>query len=170
MFGVQFPVVKTTNNTYYLTHSFDKSYNRAGWIFMDYENKMDGQDKNIVIYGHNRKDGSMFAPLKQILKPAWYNNEANKYVTLLTEDEKLTFEVFSIYRVENEMEYITINFDSENAFRQFKYKMQQRSVKDYDIDVTVDAPILTLSTCDDNNDYRIVLHAIKVETTPNNVE
>ena len=69
--NIEYPIVKTSNNSYYLTHSFDKSYNSAGWPFADYKNKFDGTDKNIVMYGHNRKDGSMFATLKGILSPEW---------------------------------------------------------------------------------------------------
>ena len=75
--NVSYPVVQTKNNSYYLTHSFDKKYNSAGWIFMDYHNKLDGSDKNIVIYGHDRKDDSMFGSLDNILKKDWYTNTDN---------------------------------------------------------------------------------------------
>ena len=75
---IDFPVVKGTDNSYYLTHNFDKEKNKAGWIFADYRNKFDGTDKNIIIYGHNMKNGSMFASLKDVIKEEWYNNENNK--------------------------------------------------------------------------------------------
>ena len=71
---IDFPVVKGTDNSYYLTHNFDKEKNKAGWIFADYRNKFDGTDKNIIIYGHNMKNGSMFASLKDVIKEEWYNN------------------------------------------------------------------------------------------------
>ena len=71
---IEYPVLKTTNNDFYLKHSFDKTYNAAGWIFADYRNKLDGTDKNIVIYGHNRKNGTMFSSLRNILNKEWYNN------------------------------------------------------------------------------------------------
>ena len=58
---VDYVVVKGQDNDYYLNHNFNKDYNVAGWIFADYKNKFDGTDKNIVIYGHNMQDGSMFA-------------------------------------------------------------------------------------------------------------
>ena len=61
--GDEYPVVKGTNNSFYLNHSFDKSNNSAGWIFADYRNKFDNTDKNIVIYGHNMRDGSMFGSM-----------------------------------------------------------------------------------------------------------
>lgn len=52
---INYPVVHTDNNSYYLTHNFNKEYNEAGWIFADESNKFDGTDRNIVIYGHNIK-------------------------------------------------------------------------------------------------------------------
>lgn len=65
--NVEYPVVKGTNNSFYLNHSFDKSNNSAGWIFADYRNKFGNTDKNIVIYGHNIRDGSMFGSMLNIL-------------------------------------------------------------------------------------------------------
>ena len=75
--NVEYPVVKGTNNSFYLNHSFDKSNNSAGWIFADYRNKFDNTDKNIVIYGHNMRDGSMFGSMLNILNAKWYENEEN---------------------------------------------------------------------------------------------
>jgi len=69
--------LKTKNNEFYLNHSFDKSENLGGWIFADCKNKFNGTDKNIVIYGHNMKDNSMFGTMQKILNPEWYNNEEN---------------------------------------------------------------------------------------------
>lgn len=46
---IEFPIVQANNNSYYLTHNFDKKYNVAGWIFADYKNKLDGTDRNIVV-------------------------------------------------------------------------------------------------------------------------
>ena len=89
--NVEYPVVKTTNNSFYLNHSFDKSKNLAGWIFADCKNKFDNTDKNIVIYGHNMRDGSMFGSLKNILNSDWYDNEENTNITLFTENEKCIY-------------------------------------------------------------------------------
>ena len=58
---IDYPVLQYTDNSYYLNHDFHHHYNTAGWIFMDYRNKLD--DQNIVIYGHHRRDGSMFGSM-----------------------------------------------------------------------------------------------------------
>ena len=104
--NVEYPVVRATNNSFYLNHSFDKSKNSAGWIFADYKNKFDNTDKNIVIYGHNMRDDSMFGSLKNILNSDWYNNEENTNIALYTENEKYIYKVFSIYKIESEDYYI----------------------------------------------------------------
>ena len=96
---IEYPIVKTTNNDFYLKHSFDKKYNAAGWIFADYRNKFDDTDKNIVIYGHNRKNGTMFSSLRNILKKEWYNNPENLKIELVMENKDVFYEVFSIYKI-----------------------------------------------------------------------
>ena len=160
--NIEYPVVKGQDNDYYLTHSFDGSYNSAGWIFADYKNTFDGTDKNIVIFGHNRRDGSMFGTLKNVLDKDWYENENNKYVTLVTEKENIIYEVFSVYKTENEEYYITNKFSSNDEFEDLIKTVKKRSVYDFGNDVQRSDKMLTLSTCADNNKYRVVLHAKKV--------
>lgn len=158
---IEYAVVKTKNNSYYLNHNFEKKYNIAGWIFADYKNNFDKTDKNIVIYGHNRKDGSMFGTLKNILKEEWYSNEENFVIDFITEQEQAKYQVFSVYKIKNEDYYINTEF-KENEFSSFIKTLEIRSIKDFEIEVTENDSILTLSTCADNNKYRIVLHAKKI--------
>ena len=160
---IEYPVVKTTDNEYYLTHSFDKSYNSAGWVFMDYKNKLDGNDKNIVIYAHNRRDGSLFGTLKNILEKNWQDSTENYIIPFITEKEKVEYQVFSVYTTEEEDYYITTNFKTENEFEEFIDKIEARSKKDFGVNVKKEDKILTLSTCADNNKYRVVLHAKKIK-------
>ena len=160
--NIETTVVKSTNNDYYLTHNFNKEYNSAGWIFADYKNKVDGTDKNLVIYGHNMRDDSMFGSLKWVINEDWYNNEDNKYITLITENETQVYEVFSVYQTEKEDYYIQTNFNTEKEFNTFAQTIKKRSKKDFNVDVNENDNILTLSTCANNNKYRVVLHAKKI--------
>ncbi len=157
---IDFPVVKGTDNSYYLTHNFDKEKNKAGWIFADYRNKFDGTDKNIIIYGHNMKNGSMFASLKDVIKEEWYNNENNKYIALITENENCKYQVFSVYQIETEEYYLQTNISN---FKEFVEEIKGRSKKDFNVDIKETDSILTLSTCADNTKYRVVLHAVKIK-------
>ena len=159
--NIEYPVVKSEDNEFYLNHSFDKSNNSAGWIFADYKNQFDGTDKNIVIYGHNRKDKSMFGSLKNILNPEWYGNPKNSEIIFIKENENCIYKVFSVYQIEKESYYITTEFDSNTEFEKFLETIKKRSIKNFETDVSETDSILTLSTCASNDDYRIVLHAKK---------
>ena len=158
---VEYPVVQTTNNSYYMNRNLEKKYNVAGWIFTDYKNKLDGTDKNIVIYGHNMKDSSMFGSLKNILKEEWYNNNENYIIDFITEEENYKYQVFSVYKIEKEDYYINTEFN-KNEFAEFIDTLRNRSIKNFNVDVSIEDSVLTLSTCAENNKYRVVLHAKKI--------
>lgn len=153
-------VVQAKDNDYYLSHNFNKNYSQAGWIFADFRNRLDGTDNNVIIYGHNMKNGSMFSNLKNILTKEWQNVEENMYVTFVTECENSIYKVFSVYQIEVENYYITTRFN-DGSFSDFVNKLKSRSVKDFNVNVENKNQILTLSTCADNNNYRVVLHAVK---------
>lgn len=155
---IEYPVVKTNNNEYYLFHSLDKTNSNAGWVFMDYRNKLDGTDQNIIIYGHNRKDGSIFGSLKNVLKKTWYNKEDNLEVELWTENGKEIYQVFSVYEIEDEDYYISTTFVNYNDFLN---NIKSRSIKDFGVNLSEENSIITLSTCSNTNKKRVVLHAVK---------
>ena len=107
------------------------------------------------------RDDSMFGTLKNVIKEDWYNNEKNKYVTLITEKENIKYEVFSTYQIETEEYYIQTNIN-DSDYNEFIQKIKSRSVNDFGVDVSNEDSILTLSTCANNNKYRVVLHAKRV--------
>lgn len=156
-------IVKTTDNNYYLNHNFEKKENSAGWIFADYRNKLDGTDKNIIIYGHNMRNGTMFASLKNILNKEWYQTIENRYVTFITAEETCIYEVFSIYQIESEEYYTQTDFNNLE-FISFIDTLKKRSQFNFNVGVSQNDKILTLSTCANNNRYRVVLHAKKINT------
>ena len=156
--NINYPIVQADNNDYYLTHSFYKTYSGVGWVFADYRNKFDGKDKNIIIYGHNRRDGTMFGTLKNILKEDWYNN--NSSITYFDEKGSRECKIFAVYRIPKEDYYITTSFSDDESYEDFLKTLKARSLKDFGIEVTKDNKIITLSTCANDNRYRVVLHAI----------
>lgn len=160
--NISYPVVKYSDNNYYLNHSFDKSKNSAGWLFADYKNKLDGTDKNIVVYGHNRRDGSMFGTLKNILNKEWYDNTDNMDIVYMDIRGKHIYKVFSIYKIENEDYYITTQFNNDIEYKKFLTTIKSRSIKDFNVEISETNSILTLSTCANNNKYRVVLHAKRI--------
>ena len=159
--NIDYPFVKTSNNDYYLTHSFDKSYNNAGWVFMDYRNKIDFSDDNTILYAHGRLDKTMFGSLKDTLDKEWFNNLDNRIIKISTENENSLWEVFSIYKIPTTDDYITINFD-DIEYNKFIDMIKKRSVHNFNVNVSNNDKILTLSTCYNNSD-KVVLHAKLIE-------
>jgi len=157
---VNYPVVQTGDNEYYLDHSYDHSYNVAGWIFADYRADLTNFKRNNVIYGHGRgADNVMFGSLTNILEDWWYTNEVNHYVKLSTPTKNTVWKVFSVYTIQAEGYYLTHNFQSDDAFRAYLNTIVGRSIYNFNTDVNVNDKVLTLSTCLDNYGNRIVLHA-----------
>ena len=159
--NIEYVVVKGTDNDYYLSHNFEKQNNSAGWIFADYRNKLDYTDYNTVIYGHNMKNDSMFGTLKNALKKEWYNNEENIQIVLVTENGTFNYEVFSVYEEKASDYPIQTGFSNDNEYLNFLNTIKDKSIKDFNVELSVEKGILTLSTCGNDNKNRVILHAIK---------
>ena len=164
--NINYPIVQTTDNSYYLTHAFDGSKNEAGWVFMDYRNDAVNFNQNTILYAHSRLTGSMFGSLKNILNSSWYTNKENHIIRLSTPTENTMWQVFSVYTIPKESYYITPSFNSDEAYGEFLNTMKSRSEVDFSAEVNTNDKILTLSTCKDNFGNRVVMHAklIKRET------
>ncbi len=160
--NIEYPIVKSSNNEFYLNHNFYKQKNKAGWVFANYLNRFDGTDKNISLFAHARIDGSMFGTLKKTLSSEWQNNEDNLKIIFVTENEISKYQVFSTYRIKEENYYIKSSFINDKEYERFIKNMKLRSNYNYNIKVTKEDRILTLSTCDVDDRYRIVLHAKKI--------
>ena len=150
--NINYPVVKYKDNSYYLNHDFNNNYNSAGWIFMDYKNQLD--DQNIVIYGHHRRDGSMFGSIDNLLKI----KQGGK-IKFITNNKELNYNIFSIYKTEKDYNYRETNY---NNFNKKTQEFKKRSLIKYNVDIIDKNQIITLSTCDNNNKNRIVVHGIKI--------
>ena len=163
--NVNYPIVQTTDNSYYLKHAFDKSKNSAGWVFADYRNNMTNFDKNTVIYGHSRSNQTVFGSLKKVLNKSWYSNKNNHIIKLSTPTENTLWQIISIYTIKPESYYITTKF-SDSQFKTFIQTIKDRSQIDFSGTLNENDKILTLSTCEDvAGTTRLVIHAklIKLE-------
>lgn len=160
--NIEYIVVQGKNNSYYLSHNFEKKWNRAGWVFADYRNQLDETDKNIILYAHDTKDGSMFETLKNVLKEEWYKNPENHEIIFITEQNTYHYKVFSSYSVIPEEYYIQTNFNKE-SFSSFVKELKKRSIYDYQTEVTGNDKIITLSSCLNEGKKRVVLHAKLLE-------
>lgn len=156
--NVNYPFVQASDNDYYLKHAFDKSNNSAGWIFLDYRNNKDFSDKNNILYGHARRDNSMFGSLRSVITKDWYSNKDNHIIKLSTETENTMWQIFSVYRIETESYYLTTIFSTNLEYERFLSTIKERSLYDFDVTLSRNDKILTLSTCSGEHN-RIVVHA-----------
>ncbi len=156
--NINYPFVHTSDNDFYLSHSFDKSYNTAGWIFLDYRNNINFGDRNNIIYGHSRLDKTMFGSLNGVLKSDWYSNKDNHVIRISLENENTLWQIFSVYKIKTETYYITTNFNSDNEYVEFLNTIKGRSLYNFNTNLSKDDKILTLSTCYSDSE-RTVVHA-----------
>ncbi len=156
--NINYPFVQTKDNDYYLTHAFNKSYNDAGWVFMDYRNNATEFDKNTIIYGHSRLDQTMFGSLKNLLRSNWYNNKNNYIIKLSTNNQNTLWQVFSVYHIPTTTDYLRTTFLNDNDFKTFTDMLLNRSVYNFNTTVNANDKILTLSTCYANSE-KMVMHA-----------
>lgn len=161
--NIDYVIVKGNDNSYYLNHDFNNQYNVLGWPFADFRNKFDGTDKNIIIYGHNVKTGVMFGTLKNVLTSDWQKNTDNQKLVFITDFENTTYEVFSTYTIKPEDYYITTDFNNEEEYQEFLDKISKRSNHNYNVQVSTNDEILTLSSCTNSGLERVVLHAKKIK-------
>lgn len=166
--NIDYPVVQTINNEYYLNHNFYFEEDKNGWVFMDYRNDPKYISDNTIIYAHNRySSGVMFGTLHNAFRYDWYTNPDNQIITLKTLYETLEYQVFSMYKIAITTDYMkTIFVNKEEKFN-FYQMLKERSIYNFNISLSGEDKIITLSTCADDN-HRYVLHAVlKEETTQN---
>lgn len=164
---INYPIVQSDDNEYYLKRDFSQKRNTGGWIFLDYRNNINELSYNNIIYGHMRKNGSMFGSLKNVLTNKWQNNTDNHLIKISTDKYSYLFQMFSIYTIPNETYYIQTDFSTTNSYKDFLNTLVSRSIYNFNTEVNEEAKILTLSTCH-NNDDRLVVHAKLIKTEAKN--
>lgn len=166
--NINYPIVQTNDNDYYLTHAFDNSYNSAGWTYMDYRNTLSPLSDNIVIYGHGRLDNTVFGSLKKALTKDWQSNKENYIINFSTPTNNYIYQIFSIYTIESESYYITTDFsNTKEKEKWIKTMVNRNTASTIQTTADVNDKILTLSTCYNNNGIRIVVHAKLIKSNSN---
>ncbi len=163
---IDYPIVQTSDNSYYLQRNFKRQKDYNGWVFMDYRNDPKTLDTNTIIYAHNRYySGVMFGTLGNVTKKNWYNNPDLHYITFNTMHKKMTWLVFSVYSINVTSDYLYTNFNTNEEYQKFLTMITNRSMYYFGVPVGVGNKILTLSTCLDNN-KRLVVHAVLMNPDP----
>lgn len=158
--AINYPVTQTDNNEYYLHHLYDGTYNKVGCLFADYENQADFSDRNTIIYGHNMRDGSMFAALNEYGEQGYYDGHPQMY--LVTPGGGYTMEIFTTFVAEpgesgSDTSPWRLSWKDDGAYTTWLSEMADRSVIETDVTVTSSDKVLTLSTCTPGSKSRFIV-------------
>lgn len=159
---ISYPIVQGKDNQTYLHQTYEKNYNFAGTIFVDYENGRDFNDCNTLVYGHNMKNGSMFGHLKKFTEDEkLYNND--RYFWILTPDKNYRYEIISAYTTGVNSDTYTLFKGPGEEFEEYLKKIKSYSdIKTEDTELTIKDKIVTLSTCTGNESTRFVVQGKRV--------
>lgn len=142
--NINYPVVQSSDNDYYLKHNFRKESNISGTVFVESANDIDN-DKNIILYGHNMRNGTMFNNITNYKEESFFN-EDNK-ISIIMNNTLYEYEVFSVY-VKNVSEVnLAIGFANEDEFINYAYNEADESLYKKDVDFSAGDNLITLVTC-----------------------
>ena len=166
--GINYPVAEEGDKTdYYLKHSYDGTPSTSGTIFMSSACGINPISKNLILHGHNMRDGTMFATLQNYLAGTRSFYDSHKYIFLDTLYGTYRYEIYSVYKCTPDNIYLHVNFDTNSSFISWCNQTNNLGLfKDPNIVFSPSDRILTLSTCDASNKYRIVVHARMVYPIP----
>ena len=166
---IDYPVMQTSNNEYYLDHNYNQEYDKNGSLFLDKDCDAAFPNDNMIIYGHHMKSGKMFGNLNYYSKESFW--EDNKEFTFDTIYETGTYAVMYVFRskIYSEEEivfkyYQFIDATSENEFNSNMEEMANMSLYDTGVTASYGDRLITLSTCDSSEeDGRFVVVAKKIK-------
>ena len=166
--NIDYPVMQTVDNEYYLDHNLNQEYDRNGSIFMDKDCDILKPSTNYILYGHHMKSGQMFGYLDRYSSEKYY--EEHPYIQFDTIYERGTYQVMYVFRshVYSEDEiafkyYQFIDVNSEQEFDSYMQEMAEMSYYDTGVTAEYGDQLLTLSTCDyQEKDGRFVVVAKKI--------
>lgn len=167
--NIDYPVMQTENNEYYLDHNFNQEYDKNGSLFLDCDCNVYPRSTNMIIYGHHMKSGSMFGNLQKYAKESY--GKKHSVIEFDTIYEKATYQVMYVFRsqVYNENDavfkyYQFIEANSEEEFNFYMKEMASMSLYDTGVTANFGDSLLTLSTCDSSQtDGRFVVVAKRIK-------
>ncbi|MBP3493445.1 MAG: class B sortase [Oscillospiraceae bacterium] len=147
---INYPVVQSYDNDYYLYRLLDGTWNSNGSIFMDCDNSADFSDKNTMIHGHHMQTGAMFASLVKYNSQAYYDE--HPYIYIMTPTQTYRMDIFAACVVDSTYD-IYSTYPSESII----YECISKTAFDSDTEYS-GGNIVTLSTCTyDYDDARFVV-------------
>lgn len=159
---VDYPILQTDNNEFYLRHNYKGTESRAGSIFLDYRNDANLTDRHSIIYGHVLRNGSMFGQLANYAEMEFA--QRHQFIEIELAGKKINLQVFAAYETTTDFYYIETDF-TDTSFADFIDTIQDKSQIDLQVNVTEQDQLITLSTCTTSvsDAERFVVHAKVIE-------
>ena len=145
---VNYPILQTGDNRFYLNKTWKKQASTVGSIFMECQNRADLSQFNTLIYGHNMKDGSMFSVLRNYLEEGYW--EEHPYVYVAVENDVRRYDIYAAYEVGVWEITYGLEIEKEEDKQEFIDFGLSKSKIDTGVVPTVEDDVLTLSTCTGN--------------------
>ena len=162
--NISYPVVLSKDNKDYVHTNFNKEYNYPGTIFIDCRNKNGIVDHHVVIYGHNMKDGSMFAKTKSYIEEDFFKE--HPVIWFITPSQKLLYRVFSVQKTSpndtDAFSFVGEQFKNNTEWDKIVKKLKEKSAVKTNCEVDGKDFVITLSTCTSERTTRIVTHAVLI--------
>ena len=151
--NVNYPVLQAEDNSYYMNHNYKKEENTYGSIFLDKDYDWSKPSSNLLIYGHNLQNGSMFHDLLNYSEKKYYEEHPN--IRFTTETEDMEFEIISAFysRVYYKSEknvfryYYFVDAENKDEYNKFVKDAQKASIYDTEKTTKYGDRLITLSTC-----------------------
>lgn len=160
---VDYPLLDADDNSYYLTHSYDRQWSSYGSIFLEQDNAADLMDSHIILYGHNMKNGAMFGSLADYKEQGYA--DSHNIIKIALPGAERTYRVFSAYTAHVDSHTYEKTAGESGVYQRMIGHMKSNSIIQTDITPKFGEQILTLSTCTPAGDeeYRFVVNAVLIE-------
>ena len=143
--GIDYPILQSVDNSYYLTHTAEKKSNKQGSVFLDYRNSYDFSDFYSIVYGHNIKNGKMFGTLPRMKESDYFDRITTG--TLYTPLKTYRLEIFAVVVTGPESNFYRYIFPDTASREEFFDMIREYSKQYRDIGVTVKDTLIAMSTC-----------------------
>lgn len=167
---INFPVLQASDNNFYLYHDYTKKKSKSGAIFLDKDYVWSPPSSNLLIYGHNMNNGTMFEDLLKYKNKEFYNN--HPIIKFTTTSENSLYEIISVfkskvyYKSDNVFKYYRfINAETESEYNDYITNIKKLSLYDTGKTAVYGEQLMTLSTCSyHTKDGRFVVVAKKIDS------
>lgn len=143
--NVDYPILQTDDNDFYMDHLYNKEANSSGSIFADYRNESDFSDRNTVLYGHHMGNGTMFGSIEHYASQDFY--DATPTMMLYTPEGDYRIELICGTHESGDEQFVEFNFKTEEDFQKYVESFRERSTFKSDVQVQPGDKLISLCTC-----------------------